>query len=205
MPSLNPRTPSPMPRISSGILRPPKSTRITTRMISQCIGNSISPPATQNSSKIALNCALPRNSAQKPKLQYNTLIAQPAGQALPVEVLQQGYSVLPGYTGQVLETGNSNPVAPGLLVRQKLGFQMSKSRLVENQLRRDAEKVFIPQQNLQHLLRALGFDRQSGKHLFHGRHRQSRRSKGRFNFLFGGLFVGLQGDAASGALYDLAL
>src|SRR5215813_14835705 len=45
IPSLKPRTPSPSPRINSGILRPPKRISTTTRMISQCIGNSILPPA----------------------------------------------------------------------------------------------------------------------------------------------------------------
>jgi len=30
-----------MPRINSGILRPPNRTKMTTKIISQCIGNSI--------------------------------------------------------------------------------------------------------------------------------------------------------------------
>lgn len=40
MPSLNSRTPCPRPRITSGILRPPKSTSTTTAIISKCIGLS---------------------------------------------------------------------------------------------------------------------------------------------------------------------
>src|ERR1700730_2692434 len=98
MPSLNPRTPSPIPRINSGILRPPNRTKMTTRIISQCIGNSITASCHSYNHRKALQYA-------QSKLKYNTLIAHPARHPFAVEVLEQGYGELTGDAGKVFERG----------------------------------------------------------------------------------------------------
>src|SRR5258708_29333189 len=86
MPSLKPRTPSPRPRINSGILRPPKRISTTTRIISQCIGNSMKPPATAHFTTPANRGYTPR---KRVKLQYNTFITLPPGHAFAVQIFQQ--------------------------------------------------------------------------------------------------------------------
>src|SRR5215470_6105282 len=99
MPSLNPRTPSPSPRMSSGILRPPKSTRITMATINKCMGLS-------HIGHLPFAPGSPETEAARNTRflsQYNTLVPGPAGHPLAVKVLKQWDGVLPGDSCQILE------------------------------------------------------------------------------------------------------
>src|SRR6266849_3164486 len=134
MPSLNPRTPSPSPRISSGILRPPNRISTTTRIISQCIGNSMLPPTPYQPDANIPRCS-PRSAVNSKNLKYNTLISGPPRDSLPVQVFQQGNGVLAGNPRHFLESWHGDALALGLLVGRKLAPEMRQRIAVKNQLR----------------------------------------------------------------------
>src|SRR6266446_2889973 len=158
MPSLNPRTPSPSPRISSGILRPPNRISTTTRIISQCIGNSMLPPTPYPPHANIPRCS-PRSAVNSKNLKYNTLIPGPPRDSLPVQVFQQGNGVLAGNPRQFLENRHRDALALGLLERRKPLSELRQRVAMKDQLRCDPHQVFLAQQDLQELLRALGFHR----------------------------------------------
>src|SRR5882724_6869474 len=118
MPSLNPRTPSPRPRINSGILRPPNKINTTTRIISQWIGNSIKPPAPHYQTCSRRN--LFRRRGFCVKSQYNTLISGPARYPFAVEIFQQLNGVLPRNSSELLEGRHRYSLVLRLLIVRHL-------------------------------------------------------------------------------------
>src|SRR5262245_23165739 len=152
MPSLNPRTPSPNPRISSGILRPPKRISTTTRMISQCIGNSILPPALCQPESSTLPT---RSTSEKgAKSEYNTLVALPPGHAFAVQILEQRDGIFACDAGQVFKSGHGDSLSFRLFVGHQFAAQFGQRVAVKNQFRGDAQQRLIAQQKLQQLFRS---------------------------------------------------
>src|ERR1700756_4412642 len=148
MPSLKPRTPSPSPRISSGILRPPKRISTMTAIISQCIGNSIKPPATYKFSMLRKR----REPAENPaKLKYNTFVSLSAGEAFAVQVFEQRDGVFAGDASQIFESGDGDSLAFRLFVSGKFRAKLGQRFTMEDQLRSDSVERFFAQQELQQL------------------------------------------------------
>src|SRR4029077_1107658 len=102
MPSLNPRTPSPRPRINSGIFRPPNKISTTTKIISQWIGNSIKPPAPDYQTLSRQN--LFQHWGICVKSEYNTLVSGSARHSLPIQILKQGDGVFSRNAGKLLKS-----------------------------------------------------------------------------------------------------
>lgn len=104
MPSLNPRTPSPSPRISSGIFLPPNSTRMTIATISKCIGLSHMVRLPFPRGRPRIHC----RNATRNGLNYNTFVADSPRHALPVEVFEQRNRIFSRDSDQVLKRRHGN-------------------------------------------------------------------------------------------------
>src|SRR5260370_19318086 len=148
MPSLKPRTPSPIPRINSGILRPPKRISTMTAIISQCIGNSIKPPATYNFNTPCKRREPAKNPA---KLEYNTFVALSAGDAFAVQIFQQRNGVFAGDAGQIFECGHRDSLALRLFVGGQFHAQFGQRLPMKDELRSDAMQGFSAKRTRHHL------------------------------------------------------
>src|SRR5882724_692490 len=140
MPSLKPRTPSPIPRINSGILRPPKRMSTMTAIISQCIGNSIKPPATYN---FSTPCKRREPAKKTAKLEYNTFVALSAGDAFAVQIFEQGYGVFAGDAGQIFESGHRDSLAFRLFVSGKFRAELGQRLAMKDQFGSDPMQHFF--------------------------------------------------------------
>src|ERR1051325_11596446 len=143
MPSLNPRTPSPRPRINSGIFRPPNKISTTTRIISQWIGNSIKPPAPDYQTLSRQN--LFQHWGNCVKLEYNTLVSGPARYALPVQIFKQGDRILSRNARKLLESGHGDSLALRLLVTRHFLPHFEQRVRVENQFSRNTQQLAFAQ------------------------------------------------------------
>src|SRR5579862_1307143 len=199
IPSLNSRTPCPSPFITSGILRPPKSTRITTAMIRRCIG--LSHMGTYLS-RLAHRAARPRNLYLR--LQYNTLIPGPPRHVLAVQVLQQRNGVLAADSRKLFECSNRQPVSFFFAVFRQEPAQLRQRLAVKDEIVRYLHEHFFSQQYLQNFLRPCRFDRQLPQHGRHARHGQSRALEFALDHFLGARLIGGERNLAPRALHQVA-
>src|SRR5271170_4556666 len=140
MPSLNSRTPCPSPFITSGIFRPPRSTRMTMAIINRCIGLShISPYLSRPGMRNPSPPTLPSK--------YNTLVSRSPCHVLAVQVLQQRNRILPADPGKVLECRDRQPVAALLSVLDQQFAQSRQRRAMEHQVLHHFHQHFLPQKD----------------------------------------------------------
>ena len=160
MPSLNSRTPWPRPRITSGILRPPKSTSTTMAIISKCIGlshithlpfwphNIRQAASPTDYTPYSITRSSPTRRVTRSRSRYSS-----SGMAY--------FRVMPVSS---LNTGIGNLFAAFFAVFGEHFAQLRDGRAVKNKLVRHLDEHFFAQQHLQDFLRSLRFNRQLFEH-----------------------------------------
>src|ERR1700740_2476434 len=77
------------------------------------------------------------------RLQDNTLVACAPGNALAVEILQQGNRIFAGDSGEFLENRHGDSLALLLLVGDQAVAELAEGVTMEDQLRGDADQDFV--------------------------------------------------------------
>ena len=87
------------------------------------------------------------------KSEYNTFVAEAAGDSFAVEIFKQRDSIFAGNAGEVFEDWHRDSVSLGLLESSEFGAKFGQGIAMKDEFRCDAVEGFVSQQDLQQFFR----------------------------------------------------